>query len=135
MHYRDAPPFPRDAICCIAKLGCFSSFVNGREVLLGTVIRWGVVWPLLLILLGLWFLAGNLSPARPVRAAQTGILLQGAAQAHLRLRHGAGRLPTVWAWVSHLMALETVTAGITGQWYGVHFCLHEYKDCISTYSL
>lgn len=52
---------------------------------------WAILWPLFLIGAGLWILFGVfLSPAR--RSEHVSIPLEGAEQARLHLKHGAGRL-------------------------------------------
>jgi hypothetical protein len=49
-------------------------------------------WPLILILLGLWVLWGVFSTPRTLKTEEAVIPLEGARQAHIRMRHGAGRL-------------------------------------------
>lgn len=49
-------------------------------------------WPLLLILLGLWVLWGVFAAPRTFETEDATIPLEGAAQARIRMRHGAGRL-------------------------------------------
>jgi len=54
---------------------------------------WRIVWPALLILLGLWVLWGaNASRGAPAERETASLRLDGAARAALRLRHGAGRM-------------------------------------------
>lgn len=53
---------------------------------------WVLIWPLFLIVLGLWFLWGVVFGRRGVEAEEAVIPLEGAGRAHLRIRHGAGRL-------------------------------------------
>lgn len=60
--------------------------------LLGNISVWGLLWPLLLIMLGIWFLSGNLFGARSHRIEEASIPLQEATRARIHLRHGAGRL-------------------------------------------
>ena len=51
---------------------------------------WAIFWPALLILLGIWVLAGDKLGGMSVEKIE--IPLDGAAHVNLRLRHGAGRL-------------------------------------------
>ncbi len=53
---------------------------------------WNLIWPVFLIILGVWFLWGAFFGRRRVRQEQAAILLEGAARASVRLNHGAGRL-------------------------------------------
>jgi hypothetical protein len=67
----------------------------GSALLLGNLFNvnvWSLIWPLFLIALGSWFLWGVLAGPRPVVPEQVAIPLEGAGQARLRVRHGAGRL-------------------------------------------
>ena len=50
-----------------------------------------IFWPLLLILFGAWVLISNFM-WRGVETEHANIPLEGASRAHLRVRHGAGRL-------------------------------------------
>ncbi len=51
-----------------------------------------VLWPAVLILLGLWFLLGIIGPRGTPTAEAVSIPLQGASKATIRVRHGAGQL-------------------------------------------
>lgn len=51
-----------------------------------------LIWPILLIALGLWALAGGLFGRRSPASERVSIPLEGASRAHLTFRHGAGRL-------------------------------------------
>lgn len=51
---------------------------------------WAIFWPTLLILLGVWVLAGDKLGGMEVENLK--IPLDGAREAHLRIRHGAGRM-------------------------------------------
>ena len=51
-----------------------------------------LIWPLLLILLGVWTLWGAVGGRRRTRTEQVVIPLEGASEARLRLSFGAGRL-------------------------------------------
>jgi molybdopterin-binding protein len=53
---------------------------------------WGVFWPLMLILFGLWVLLGYFKRGSPVEAEESAIPLEGARKATIHLNHGAGRL-------------------------------------------
>ena len=53
---------------------------------------WGLIWPLLLIGLGAWILAGASMGRRTFEVEQVAIPLDGAGRASVRVRHGAGRL-------------------------------------------
>ena len=53
---------------------------------------WGVIWPLLLILFGVWVLWGAFGGRRALESEQVIIPLEGASQAEVRFNHGAGRL-------------------------------------------
>jgi hypothetical protein len=53
---------------------------------------WMVIWPVLFIGLGLWVLVGALWGPRSLPAEDVTIPLEGAGQARIRLKHGAGRL-------------------------------------------
>ncbi|MGD1996686.1 MAG: hypothetical protein PVH62_07930 [Anaerolineae bacterium] len=60
--------------------------------LLGDVGVWNLIWPLGLIAVGLWVLWTAIGVRRPIDAEEATIPLKGAARAHVRIRHGAGRL-------------------------------------------
>lgn len=51
-----------------------------------------VLWPVVLILLGLWFLLSIIGPRGSPTAEAVSIPLQGATKATIRVRHGAGLL-------------------------------------------
>ena len=52
---------------------------------------WGIIWALLLIALGVWFLVGS-SMRRSRKVTQADIPYLGAREARLVFRHGAGKL-------------------------------------------
>ena len=52
---------------------------------------WGIFWPSLIILIGLWTLWGVFFRRRP-ETEHANIPLDGAGRAHVRIHHGAGRL-------------------------------------------
>jgi hypothetical protein len=53
---------------------------------------WGLVWPIVLILLGAWIVWGVISGQQPRETEVMAIPLDGASRARVHLRHGAGRL-------------------------------------------
>lgn len=57
-----------------------------------TVDVWGLIWPLFLIALGLWALWGAFFGRRSIEAEEAAIPLEGATQARVLVKHGAGRL-------------------------------------------
>jgi hypothetical protein len=56
-----------------------------------TINIWGLILPLLAIALGAWILWGILAP-HPAKIEHIDIPLDGATQARINIRHGAGRL-------------------------------------------
>jgi hypothetical protein len=57
-----------------------------------TVNVWGLIWPIFLIVLGLWSLWGVFAGPRLAGTEEVTIPLEDASRARLRIRHGAGRL-------------------------------------------
>lgn len=53
---------------------------------------WGVLWPMLLILFGLWVLLGYFYQGKPAVGEPASVPLEGARSARLKFHHGAGRL-------------------------------------------
>jgi hypothetical protein len=54
---------------------------------------WSLIWPIFLIVLGVWFVWGAFfGRSRVVRQEEAAIPLEGATRASIRLSHGAGRL-------------------------------------------
>jgi len=53
---------------------------------------WSFFWPSFLILLGVWILWGSLSKTPPSESETADIPLEGAKQARVHIKHGAGRL-------------------------------------------
>jgi hypothetical protein len=51
-----------------------------------------LIWPIILIALGVWIIWGILAGPRAVETETAAIPLEGARQARVRIRHGAGRL-------------------------------------------
>lgn len=67
----------------------------GALLLLGNFLDvkvWNLIWPLFLIVLGLWVLWGVVVGPRSVETREVAIPLEGAGQARVLIRHGAGRL-------------------------------------------
>jgi hypothetical protein len=58
---------------------------------LGNINVWGIIWPLLIIALGVWIIWGNYFRKEP-QHEQISIPLENAQHAHIHLQHGAGRL-------------------------------------------
>jgi len=58
---------------------------------LGDINIWSIIWPLVIIALGVWIIWGNYFRKQPAGESLS-IPLEDASQAHLRLQHGAGRL-------------------------------------------
>ena len=56
------------------------------------VSAWVLVWPILLIAIGLWVIGGISRWRRPGEAEGVSIPLEGAAKASLHIKHAAGRL-------------------------------------------
>lgn len=53
---------------------------------------WALIWPLALVLLGVWFLLGPRFARRNMEVTDLSLPLQGATRAEVRINHGAGRL-------------------------------------------
>jgi hypothetical protein len=53
---------------------------------------WNLIWPLLLIALGAWFIFGTLRGPEPVQTVPASIPTEGASRASIKINHGAGRL-------------------------------------------
>ncbi len=53
---------------------------------------WSLVWPLLLIALGAWFIFGYLVGPQPREVEAASIPLDGASRAEIKINHGAGNL-------------------------------------------
>jgi hypothetical protein len=77
---------------------------------------WGVVWPLLLVALGLWIVVGGISSrGRALEVQPLSIPLDGARQAHVRVRHGAGKLTVGGGARPEELAGGSFTGGVTQQ--------------------
>ena len=67
----------------------------GALLLLGNFLdvnAWSLIWPLFLVVLGLWILWGIVVGPRSVEAEEVAIPLEGGRQARVLIRHGAGCL-------------------------------------------
>lgn len=53
---------------------------------------WDLLWPTLLVVLGIWILVGSLTNRRVFEEEHVVIPLEGADRANLRINHGAGRI-------------------------------------------
>jgi hypothetical protein len=76
---------------------------------------WGVVWPVMLVAAGVWILWGvtRERPAPEVR--EVTIPLEGATQARLHIRHGAGRIKMGAALVPDALVTGTFSGGLDYQ--------------------
>jgi hypothetical protein len=68
-----------------------SLFLLQNAGLLQNVNIWGLLWPGFLMLLGVWILLGRFWRGS-ASVEHANVSLDGAARAHLRLKHGAGRI-------------------------------------------
>ncbi|MFM8321237.1 MAG: LiaF transmembrane domain-containing protein [Chloroflexota bacterium] len=76
-----------------------------------TASLWGLIWPLLMVLLGVWIIFGRrLRGALP--AQHVAIPLDGARSARLRLGHGAGRLTVRGGAAPELLAEGDFAGGV-----------------------
>ena len=68
----------------------------GVLLLLGNLgivsVSWNLIWPLLVVAAGVWFLWGALAKPDRVEVREAAIPLEGAKRARVRISHGAGRL-------------------------------------------
>jgi len=53
---------------------------------------WDILWPAILVFLGIWILVGALTSRKIMETEHLVIPLEGAARVNLRVNHGAGRL-------------------------------------------
>lgn len=67
---------------------------------------WGLIWPLFLILLGVWFLVGH-RMGGSLAVEQVNLPLSDIREARIRLHHGAGRLE-----IGPAAAPETLLSGL-----------------------
>ena len=82
---------------------------------------WAIFWPLLLILAGIWFLLGPSLFRRDFRSETISIPLEGAVEADIRFRHGAGSL-TIGALSDGSELLSGTCVG------GVDMKVHRHAD-------
>jgi hypothetical protein len=71
---------------------------------------WNLIWPSILIILGVWVLLGATRGARQIEVEQVTLPLEGAERARVRLKFGAGRL-RVGAGVGSTMLIDGSFAG------------------------
>ncbi len=57
-----------------------------------TINVWGILWPMFLILSGVWFLLGSQFGYSTAEVEDAVIPLEGASRARVHIQHGAGRL-------------------------------------------
>lgn len=74
----------------ILLLGGFLLLLDNLDLL--PVRVWDLLWPTLLVVLGIWILVGSLTSRRVLADEHVVIPLEGAARANLRINHGAGRI-------------------------------------------
>lgn len=53
---------------------------------------WGLFWPAMLILLGIWFLVGTATGSSNIEMLEGSVDLDGAESASITVKHGAGKL-------------------------------------------
>ena len=82
-----------------------------------TVNIWGVFWPLILVLVGVWVLMGGLfGPKAPSKEVESvAIPLEGAGRGAIRIKHGAGRLQVNAGAQSDQLASGTFSGGVDYQ--------------------
>ena len=71
---------------------------------------WNIIWPLVIVVIGVWFLVGRSMGARNVETQQISVPLESATDADVHLYHGAGRL--------NLRAAETPGLLVSGSCVG-----------------
>ena len=76
---------------------------------------WSLFWPIALILLGVWILLGPTLARRDLRDENLSIPLEGANQAEIHIRHGAGRLEVTALPLSGDLLSGTFTGGVYEQ--------------------
>jgi hypothetical protein len=76
------------------------------------VSAWALFWPIVLILLGVWFLLGPVMARRNLKDEALSIPLDGASQADIQIRHGAGRLEVTALPSSGDLISGTFTGGV-----------------------
>ena len=73
---------------------------------------WDLIWPLLLILFGVWILWGTFGRQRTLESEQVTIPDEGASQAEIRFNHGAGRLAIAAGASAGNLVKGTFTGGL-----------------------
>jgi hypothetical protein len=82
---------------------------------------WALFWPLILILAGVWFLLGPSLFRHDYREEAVSVPLEGAVEADIRFRHGAGSL--------HIGALPDSSELLSGTCVGgVDLKVHHHDD-------
>ncbi|MDR3575651.1 MAG: DUF5668 domain-containing protein [Anaerolineaceae bacterium] len=76
---------------------------------------WALFWPILLILLGVWFLLSPVLGRRDIKDEAFSLPLDGANEAEIRIRHGAGRLEMTALPLSGDLLSGTFTGGVYEQ--------------------
>lgn len=71
-----------------------------------------LIWPLLMIVLGVWVLWGVFAGPRSFETEEASIPLEGVQQARVRIRHGAGRLQVAAGAGSGTLASGTFGGGL-----------------------
>lgn len=73
--------------------------------LLGGINMWGIIWPLVLVAIGVWILWGNFFRSG-ADSQHISVPLEGAQSARVKLQHGAGRL-----WVESVAPIGVLVEG------------------------
>ncbi len=76
------------------------------------VSAWSLFWPIVLILLGVWFLLGPTLAHQELKDENLSIPLDGAGEADIRIRHGAGKLELAAMPLSENALSGTFTGGV-----------------------
>jgi hypothetical protein len=84
---------------------------------------WDLLWPVLLVLLGIWILVGSLTTRRVLEDEHAVIPLDGAGSASVRINHGAGRIR-----LNSMNSLETLAEGDFGG--GLDLRTHRQGDVL-----
>jgi hypothetical protein len=87
----------------------------GTALLAGSILGvnvWPFLWPTAIIFLGVWLLVWSRIRPKAVEAATVSIPLQGAAQADVRIRHGAGRLTLRGGAAPDVLIAGSFTGGV-----------------------
>jgi hypothetical protein len=76
---------------------------------------WDLLWPTLLVVLGIWILVGSLTSRRAFEDEHVEIPLDGATSAIMRINHGAGRIR-----LYSMSSLENLAEGDFGGGLDLH---------------